>query len=87
MKVQAAAISLQGVRLAIVVVGMDLVKNPGEADMAIESMQPTFAGVPVVLMAQNDEGVPTYYGDQEIVKLLAGVPIEKMPWKEYSVGQ
>ncbi len=85
MKVQGAAISLEGVNFAVVTVGMDLVKNPGEADMAIETIQPAFGGVPVVLMAQNEQGSPTYYGDEDLVRSLAGVPIDKMPWKEYSV--
>ena len=86
MKVQGAAISLAGQNFVVVLVGMDLVRNPGEADMAIDSMQPAFGGVPVILMAQNDKASPTYYGDQAIVALLADVPVEKMPWKEYTVG-
>ena len=85
MKVQGAAISIEGVQLAIVLVGMDLVNNPSEADMATESMQPNFGGVPLVLMAQKDDGTPVYYGDEELVRSLAFVPIEEMPWKEYSV--
>jgi len=86
MKVQAAAISLQGVQFAVVLVPMDLVQKPGEADMAIETMQPSFGGAPVVLMAQNEAGSPTYYGDRDIVKSLRDVPVEEMPWKEMSVG-
>ena len=85
MKVQAAAISLQGINFAVVVAGMDLVGNPGEADMTIDRLQPTFGGVPVILMGQNEEGSPTYYGDHDIVRLLADVPVDKMPWKEYAV--
>ena len=85
MKVHGAAISMQGVNFAVVVVGMDLVKSPGEADMAIERLGPAFGGAPVVLMAQKEDGTPTYYGDQQLVELLRGVPIDQMPWKEYSV--
>ena len=85
MKIQGAAISLQGVNFAVVVVDMDLVKNHGEADMAIESISPSFGGVPVVLMAQKEDSTPVYYGDEELVRSLADIPIEKMPWQEYSV--
>jgi hypothetical protein len=85
MKVQGAAISIEGASFAIALVGMDLVSNPGEADMAINSMQPSFGDVPVVLMAQKDDGTPVYYGDEELVRSLAFVPVDKMPWKEYSV--
>ena len=86
MKVNAAAISLQGVNFAIVVVSEDLVNSPGEADMAIERFQPVFGGMPVLLMAQNEQGSPIYYGDQDLVRSMADIPIERMPWKEYSVG-
>jgi len=86
MNVQAAAISLQGVNFAVVMVDIDFIKTSGEADMAIESLSPTFGGVPVILMAVNQQGSPTYYGDQQIVQLLKDVEVDKMPWKEYSVG-
>ena len=86
MKAQAAAISLRGHRFAVVVIPMTLVTSPGEANMAIEDLQPYFGGVPVVLMAQKDDGSPSYYGVDQLVELLADIPIEKMPWKEYSIG-
>jgi hypothetical protein len=85
-KVQAAAISLQGHQFVVVVSQMKLVASPGEADMAIDDLQPYFGGVPVVLLAQQDDGSPSYYGDSQLVELLAGIPIDKMPWKEYTVG-
>jgi len=85
MQVQAAAISLEGRRFVVVLVGLDLVSSSGEADMAIERAQTSFGDVPVILMAQRDDGSPTYYGDAEIARLLEDVPIEKMPWKEYTL--
>jgi hypothetical protein len=85
MNVQAAAISLQGVNFAVVLAGPDLLDNPGEADMTIDTLQPTFGGVPVILMAQNEQGSPRYYGDAAVVRLLADVPVDQMPWKEYKV--
>ena len=84
--VQAAAISLQGHRFVVVVVPTTLVVSTGEADMAIEDLRPYFGGVPIVLMAQKDDRSPSYYGDSQLVELLADIPIEKMPWKEYPVG-
>jgi hypothetical protein len=84
--VQAAAISLQGHQFVVVVVPLSLVTSPGEADMAIEDLQPYFGDVPVVLMAQKDDGSPSYHGDSQLVDLLADIPIEEMPWKEYPVG-
>jgi hypothetical protein len=86
MKVQAAAISLQTHQFVVVVSQTALVASPGEADMAIDDLRLYFSGVPVVLMAQQDDGSPSYYGDSQLVKLLAGIPIDKMPWKEYPIG-
>jgi len=85
MDIQAAAISVQGNNFVIVLVGMDMVSNPGEADMAIDTLQPKFGNAPVILMAQRDDATPVYYGDQELVSMLGDIPVDEMPWKQYSV--
>jgi hypothetical protein len=85
MDVQAAAISLQGNNFVIVLVGMDMVSNSGEADMAIDTLEPKFGGVPVILMAQREDTSPVYYGDQDLVASLRDLPVDEMPWKSYSV--
>jgi hypothetical protein len=85
--VQAAAISLQGKRLAVVVVSMDLLRGGGgEADLAISTLAPAFGGVPIVLMAQEENGSPRYHGDAGLIDLVAGIPLERLPWKEYPVA-
>ncbi len=85
MDVQAAAISLSGAQFVVVVSGMDLLDNTGEADMAIDTLTPKFGGAPVVLMAQREDGSPRYYGDANLVEILRGVPVAEMPWKSYTV--
>jgi hypothetical protein len=85
MDVQAAAISLQNNNFVIVLVPMDMVENSGEADMAIDTLQPKFDNAPVVLMAQREDTSPVYYGDQELVTILGDTPVDQMPWKTYSV--
>lgn len=86
MNIHAAAISLEGVNFAIAIVDMALVNSPGEADMAIDRISPSFGGTPVVLMAQKEDGSPVYYGDQGLVRALADIPVDEMPWKSYSVA-
>jgi hypothetical protein len=54
--------------------------------MSIDSLSAGFGGIPIILMAQKEDGSPVYYGDEDLVRLLQDVPIEKMPWKEYSVA-
>ncbi len=85
-QVQAAAISMLGRRLVVVLVGIDLVRSPGEADMAIADLRPRFGGVDVLLMGQLDDGTPVYHGEPELVELLAETPVDRMPWKDYPVG-
>jgi len=85
MDVQAAAISVQGNNLVIVLVGMDMVNNAGEADMAIDTLQPKFGNAPVILMAQREDTSPVYYGDQNLVAMLGDIPVDDMPWKEYAI--
>jgi len=85
MEVQAAAISLKGVNFLVVLVNMDLVTNAGEGDMAIDSMQTNFGGVPVILMAQREDSSPVYYGDEALVQALRDIPIDEMPWGTYNI--
>ena len=85
MKVQAAALSLGGRNFVVTVTSEQLLAS-GERDMVIETLEGGFGGVPVVLLAQLADGTPRYYGDRDLVELLRGVPVDRMPFKEYDVG-
>jgi len=85
MEVQAAAISLKGRQFVIVLVGIDMVTSAGEADMAIDTLEPKFGNATVVLMAQREDATPVYYGDQDLVAALGDIPVDRMPWKTYSI--
>lgn len=82
-EIQVAAISLQGVRMVVVLVSLQLVESPGEARLLLNDLSSRFGGAAPVLMGQRADGSPCYYGDPELVDLLAGVPVEKMPWRAY----
>ena len=81
--VQAAAISLAGRRMVVILVPVDVVHSPGEAEMLIAALRPRFGGVDVVLLGQDDDGTPRYHGDAELLSLLAAVPVDRLPWKAY----
>ncbi len=85
-QVQAAAMALRGHRLVVVLVNLDLVNSPGEADMAIADLQLRFGGVDIVLMGQQEDGSPKYHGEAALVEMLAEVPLDRMPWKSYPIG-
>jgi hypothetical protein len=84
MKFQGAVIKEQGQTFAIVVVKPQILQSTVEADRTRGSFTSIFPGVPIVLMAQNGRGVPTYHGRQDIVNFLARVPMSRIPWKEYT---
>ena len=88
MKFQGALIEEQGVKFAIVIVEKRHLDSNRrrEADGIIQSFQVSvFPGIPVVLMAQDHRGTPTYYGREDIAKFMANVPLENVPWEEYTV--
>jgi len=85
MTFQGAVIREQGVTFAVVIVKKHVIDSSSEASRAIAAFQPVFPGVPVVLMAQDYQGTPTYYGRQDIARFLASVPLSAIPWMEYSV--
>lgn len=60
MKFQGTVLKEQGVTFAIVVVKKYVIDNQAQAGEAIQAFQPVFPGVPVVLMAQDYQGVPSY---------------------------
>jgi len=86
MRFQGALIHEQGVRFALVVVKHHVVQNRHEADKTIEAFQPAFPGVPVVLMGQDSRGTSTYYGRKDISRFMADVPLESVPWQEYTLN-
>lgn len=85
MQVDGAVIKEQGVTFAVVVVKPSVLQSQREADSLIRqySVQ-LFDGLPTVLMAQDSSGVPTYMGRRDLVKFLANVPTEAIPWKRYT---
>lgn len=86
MKFQGAVIKEQGVTFAVVIVKKSVIDIPSEAKKAIQSFQPLFPGIPVLLMAQDTRGIPTYYGRKDISRFMASVPLQAVPWKEYTTN-
>lgn len=85
MRIQGAVIREQGQTFAVVIVKLHVVQNQADAADAIQSFTPVF-GVPVVLMAQDGQGRPTYYGRPDIARFLSKVPLRAIPWREYTIN-
>ncbi len=86
MTFQGAVIREQGQVFAVVIVKKHVVDNSSTAAETIRSFQPAFPGMPVVLMAQDSGGTPTYYGRRDIARFLASVPLRAIPWREYTLN-
>ncbi len=85
MRFQGALLREQGVEFAIIVVKPHVVQCQGEGEQMIAAWRARF-GVPVVLMAQDGRGTPTYLGRPDIVRFLSRVPLRSIPWREYSLN-
>jgi len=83
--VQAAAIALSGRRFVVILVPLDVVRSPGEAEMLLADLRPRLGDIELVLMGQEADGTPRYHGDTELLSLLADVPVDRMPWKVYAL--
>ena len=84
-KVTAAAISIAEMKFVVVLVDLTTASGPGEADLVVADMQSRF-GVPVLLMGQHEDGTPVYYGSEDLKDRVAAVPVDRLPWKEYTLA-
>lgn len=84
MQFDGALLEEQGVTFAIVVVKPHVLHSTRECDNARRSFTSVFPGVPIILMAQDSRGVPTYQGRTDIVRFLSKVSPSRIPWKRYN---
>lgn len=80
-----AVVEEQGVEFAIAVVKRSVLSTIGQRDQAQAEFSSVFGGLPTVLMAQDANGVPTYYGRRDLVDFLASVPVDAIPWRQYTL--
>lgn len=84
MTLEGAVIKEQGVTFAVLIVRRSVLSLKSQADELIRTAQLNlFPGIPVVLMAQDARGTPTYYGRQDIVRFMSSVPLSAVPWRKY----
>ena len=85
MRVHGAVIREQGLDFAVVIVKQHIVRHRSQGEQLISAFNAHF-GMPVVLMAQDTRGTPTYLGRPDIVRFLAGVPLQAIPWRVYDLN-
>lgn len=65
-KLQGAVIKEQGVTFAITVVKRYILNSQIQCQQAVQSFQPLFPGMPIVLMGQDTRRTPTYWGGRTL---------------------
>jgi hypothetical protein len=83
MQIEGAIIKEQGQAFAIVIVKSHVITSADKDDV-VRDFSKYFPRMPIILMAQNSRGIPTYYGRKDIVDFLSKVHLPQIPWKKYT---
>ena len=83
---EGALIKEQGITFAIVIVKSHVLNHISERESIRKSFTNIFKDAPVVLMAQNSRGIPTYQGRKDLVNFLVNISISSIPWKKYTLN-
>jgi hypothetical protein len=87
MKFHAAVMREQGVTFAVVVVRSNVLRSMPECTRAQLTFGPAFPGLPIVLLARDQQGIPAFHGPRNIVALLSNIPLDAIAWREYVYGK
>jgi hypothetical protein len=82
---EGAKITEQGVTFGIVIVKPHALHSSQEQISARALGTQTFGPIPIILMAQDGRGVPTYQGRPDIVRFLSNVFVQQIPWQRYTL--
>ncbi len=86
MQFEGAKVTEQGVTFGIVIVKPHVLNSSQEQAGARALGTQAFGPIPIVLMAQDGHGVPTYQGRPDIVRFLSNVFVEQIPWQRYTLS-
>jgi hypothetical protein len=87
MKIQAAVVKEQGQTFAVVVVKRSVIDVRQRGEETLVGLRRYFPRMPIVLMAQDGRGIPTYLGRPDIVRFLSKISFQRLPWKEFTFSQ
>lgn len=88
MQIEGAIIKEQGITFGIVIVRSHVLNNSSESESIRRQVSriDIFSRIPIILMAQDSRGIPTYQGRPDIVKFLASIDFRRIPWKKYTIS-
>ncbi len=87
MRFQGAKITEQGITFGIVIVKESVLRDSQATTQMQGFGKRAFGSIPIVLMAQDHRGTPTYKGRKDIVNFLANIRPERIPYSEWSFDE
>lgn len=85
MTLHGAVIIEQGVTFAIIAVRPEIMRYTQNLVAARRELMQFFPNMPIILMSQDSDGTPHYYGRKDIVDFLKTIRLDQIPWKEYHI--
>lgn len=85
MSFDGALINEQGVQFGLVVVKQHVLHDTASQQRVQGFGRRVWGNIPVVLMAQDHKGRPTYLGRQDIVRFLANLDVRQIPLRRWMV--
>ena len=83
---EGAVISEQGVKFGLLVVKPHVLHNQTAQYQMRRFGAKAWGRLPIVLMAQDGRGSPTYYGRPDLSRFLANTPLGAIPWRRYTLN-
>lgn len=83
--VHGAVIIEQGVTFAVIAVKPEVTRYTIKLTRARRALSRFFPNMPIVLMSQDSNGTPHFYGRKDIVDFLKSIRLDQIPWKEYHI--
>jgi hypothetical protein len=87
MTLQGARITERRVYCAVVLVQDAVTLDEVIAERIITAFQNQVCKGPVVLIAQDFQGTPAFYGRADIVRFLQDTDLTKLPWMDYDIAK
>ena len=85
MTLHGAVIIEQGVTFAIIAVRPEITRYTQNLVAARRELMQFFPNMPIILMSQDSDGTPHYYGRKDILDFLKTIRLDQIPWKEYHI--
>jgi len=86
MQFEGAKITEQDVTFGIVIVKPHVLHSTQDQAGARALGIRAFGPIPIILMAQDSRGDPTYQGRQDIIRFLSSIFVEQIPWQRYTLS-